>query len=188
MPWWEGSGHSYLWPHSEKRRHAEGPARPPCSLGPWPPAPGYMSSEHHVFCKKRALLGWTGPAGPPRGGDSHLQAALIPQRADLRGPRDRTASKPCLWQKQSSYGGSPDGELPGAPSSGSTSRWSWRDLEARGIPATRSARGPVVGNPPTTPVGAGALRARAPGASSVSFCTATHGRRMSLRSTSSSQP
>lgn len=132
-----------------------------------------MSSEHHVFCKKRALLGWTGPAGPPRGGDSHLQAALIRQRTDLRGPQDRTAPKPCLWQKQSSYGGGPDGELPRAPSRGSTLRWSWRDLEARGIPATLSGR---------RSQGSGSRGA------SVSFCTATHGRRMSPRSTSSSQP
>ena len=115
LPWWEGSGHSYLWPHSEKQTHAEGPAGPPCSLGPWPPAPGYMSSEHHVFCKKRALLGWTGPAGPPRGGDSHLQAALIRQRTDLRGPQDRTVPKPCLWQKQSSYGAALTLSCPGHP-------------------------------------------------------------------------
>ena len=160
LPWWEGSGHSYLWPHSEKQTHAEGPAGPPCSLGPWPPAPGYMSSEHHVFCKKRALLGWTGPAGPPRGGDSHLQAPLIRQRTDLRGPRDRTAPKPCLWQKQSSYGGGPDAELPGAPSRGSTSRWGRRDLEARGIPATLS--GLVIHPPPPWELALSGLRLQGP--------------------------
>lgn len=194
MPWWEGSGHSYLWPYSEKQTHAGGPASPPCSLGPWPPAPGYVSSEHRVFCKEQALLGRTGPAGPRTGGGSHVQAALIPQRADLRGPRDGTAPKPCLWQRHSSSRGGSDSAAARGTQSHDTLQWQSLALELEGQwrhgvsePSSR-IRAPWWGNAPTTPTGAGGLRARPPGAACVSFCTPAQARRMSLWSFSSSQP
>ena len=155
LPWWEGSGHSYLWPYSEKQMHSGGPASPPCSLGPWPPAPGYMSSEHRVFCKEQALLGRTGLAGPRTGGGSHVQAALIPQRADLRGPQDGTAPKPCLLQRHSSSrGGSDSGAARGTQSHDTAvaepSGGAGGTVEARGVRAKLGSgpRGGVIHPPP----------------------------------------
>ena len=135
-----------------------------CMLGAQPALLAHLAHGHQLqgtchqntVCSVKNKPSWAGQGRqvPERGG-SHVQAALIPQRADLRGPQDGTAPKPCLLQRHSSSrGGSDSGAARGTQSHDTAvaepSGGAGGTVEARGVRAKLGSgpRGGVIHPPP----------------------------------------
>lgn len=91
-------GDSYLGHIQRNGRMLGAQPAPPCSLGPWPAAPGCMSSEHCVFCKEQASWAGQGWQVLGTGGGSHPPSCSDRSEGRPQGSPGRTAPKPCLWQ------------------------------------------------------------------------------------------
>ena len=146
--------------HIQRNRDPRlGPSQP--SPLTWPMAASPRINVTRTSCALRRTgppPSWPGRAGDPTGRNPHFQAALIPQRADLRGPLGWDCTQALPWAETAGMGVALTVGLPGAPSSmtpchGGASLWSWGDIGDMGYPGQALGSGCCCQATPSPSVG-----------------------------------